>query len=1101
MRIRHFVGFVLAFSLSAGLVILATQPVQSTKLLIGDAEFSVAELSAIGKLVGTVGIVEPDGFLVISVAGNFESASKRLAALGVDFVLKGEARSVNPHSLSSVKNHVAYQKAKSELSGMEEKDGGFYEALAFYLERRVESDGQLDPERWLRGARFRANMAKWNPGGKRNFGPNGAWTNIGPYNMDAPYRTYFGVPPLSGRKSGLAYAPSNTNIIYAAGAGGGIFKSTDAGVTWTPKSDGWPFLQSNCVAVDPNDPNIVYAGTGDYFNGGFPFGLMKSTNGGNTWTNHGAATFGGGIITRILIDPANANTLICTVANANRGIYRSTDAGVTWTWVLDIGRSFQDLDVSADDGSGRTWWAVGGPNFLGGKIYKSSDGIAWNEVTSPSAANETALEIGCSKLTRNTVYLLATGAEQIYKTTDAGTTWLSVKNNFPSLGANYNWSQKSYDYFIGCGAANGQDVVYVGLITVAASANGGTTWADIGLTSTNQAKTHNDQHFFISHPTDLTKSLIGSDGGIFACTHDQVTNTATFTPLNAGICDEMNYDIAVHPTDMSRIMGGQQDNATAASRGNLASWDNLYAGDGCWCDFDKNNPGIHYTTSQGGGIYRYDSNDDPSPTGISPNWSAAFVTPLIVAGNGSELFTATTSNFQKYVSGTTWTQSAQNIGSTVTCLAAAPSNGSIIYTGASSGQVWRTPDEGITFTRIDTNLADAGVGAIAVTRSDPNNVLVAVGNSNGIYRCTDVTQVSPVWTHIGVGLPAVSINAIEMDPHFPNTIYVGTDVGCFYTTNAGTSWVNMTTAGLPNVDVRDLEINAAGTAMYAGTYGRGIWKVAIDQPTYAVSGRITQSAAGVSSVVVNFKQGAVTIATATTDGNGDYSANVAPGTYTLQPTHNDKLFFPSTKDVTLPPDAINQNFTAGNIGPVSLTFQYPVVYSDQSRQVTVGLNTTTPVNRIVNLSDNSLKLNTPLTMTVPAGQQNAIFFVYGVTVVADATVTVTATAQGLTVPNTIIVRAKPVLNAFNLALSTVKGGRGVTGSVTIDKPSVGQMALYLSSDNLPVSTISPTNTSYTNGVSSKSVYCRTFAVGSTQLVTFTATFYGSTITKQLTVTP
>ncbi|MEQ1934845.1 MAG: hypothetical protein ABL962_13380, partial [Fimbriimonadaceae bacterium] len=170
-------------------------------------------------------------------------------------------------------------------------------------------------------------------------------------------------------------------------------------------------------------------------------------------------------------------------------------------------------------------------------------------------------------------------------------------------------------------------------------------------------------------------------------------------------------------------------------------------------------------------------------------------------------------------------------------------------------------------------------------------------------------------------------------------------------------------------------------------------------------------------------------------------------------------------------------------------------------QGTVGLNTTSAVNRVVNLSDNSFKLTTPLTMTVPAGQQNANFFVYGVPVVVDTLVTVTANCQGINASNTITVRPKPALTIMNLALTTVKGGRGVTGNVSLDKPAIGTMALYLSSNTPSVAIITPTNTAMTNAVSTKNFYCKTFVVASTQLVTFTATFYGSTTTKQLTVTP
>lgn len=1089
-----------------------------TEVVVSDPDMSAEELVSVARQVGVARSVEPDGFLIVRARGSFESAQRRLQGLGIDYVFRASARDVIPTSLTSVSDHVAFQKAKKRMMESEEEDGeddvAFYEALKFYLERRVEADGEIDQDRWRRAATHREQMPKWRPKGKAALAPTGPWENIGPFGLDTPYRTYYGVPPLSGRKTHMAYAPSNTNIIYAVSGGSGIWKSEDGGTNWTPKSDGWQFLQGNCVAVDPLDPNIVYVGTGDYKQGGFSFGLMKSTNGGNTWTNYGAAEFGAGMLQKIVIDPTNRNTLVACVALGGdaRGIWRSTNAGVSWTQVQATGLSMTDLEISANSG-GRTWWCVAGSGVTGGRIYKSNDAITWTQVTSPSGSTETRMDVACSKVNRDTVYLLATGAEQVYKTTNAGASWVSVKNNFPngspSIGANYNWSQKTYDYHISTTKSGTNDVIMVGLITIAASFNGGTTWSDIGVTYTGSAKTHNDQHSFANHPTDDNTVLFGNDGGIWRCLLNPTAENATFTSLNNRISDEMFYAIALHPTNANRIMGGTQDNASPASRGNLAQWDNLYAGDGAWCAFDRNNPQIHYTSSQGLSVYRYTSDDDPSPTGISPNWNAAFIAPLIIAGDGSELFAATSSNLQKWTgSGSGWTQSAQNVGGggTVTYLAASPSNGSVIYTGANNGQVWRTPDEGGSFTRVDAGLPDSGVGAITVSLTDPNNVLVAVGNSGGLYRCTNTTAASPVWTSIsgsgGTALPSVPVNAIAFDPNDAGTIYAGTDVGLFISTDDGGSWANMNASGLPNVMVSDLEINQNKTHLYVGTYGRGIWRVAIEQESYSVTGWVRQNGTGIPNTSVRLMQGNTVVKTAIPDTNGNYTISAEVGSYTLVPFHNDKVFFPATRDITVPPAQTAQNFTAGNIGPVSISWQYqPVVYSDQGRQGTLGLNIATPIDRDITMSDNSFKLTSPVKVKVLAGQRTATFFVYGVTVTADTLAMVTASHEGLTASATITVRPKPALNAMTLAKSTIKGGIGVSGTVTINKPAIGPMGLTLESSNTSVATITPNPTAYYNGVSSKAFYCKTFPVGSTQVVTFTARFYGSTRTVNLTVTP
>lgn len=285
--------------------------------------------------------------------------------------------------------------------------------------------------------------------------------------------------------------------------------------------------------------------------------------------------------------------------------------------------------------------------------------------------------------------------------------------------------------------------------------------------------------------------------------------------------------------------------------------------------------------------------------------------------------------------------------------------------------------------------------------------------------------------------------------------------------------------------------------------GSNNWRTSIYSFSLAVpvSGWVRQNSVGVAGTTVQFLDGGGNVvASAVTNGSGDYTANVSPGTWTVKPIHNDKYFFPSTRTVTVPPTATAQNFTAANIGPHSIVFEFPVVYSDQSRRGTLGLNVETPVARTVTMSDNSFKLTSPVSVTVAAGQRLKEFFVYGVSVTADTLVTVTASHQGVTATGQITVRQKPALTGFTLA-DTVKGGRGVSGSVAIDKPAIGAMFLQLSSSNPAIATITPGNTAMPNGASSKAFYIKSFPVATTQNVTITAQFYGSTATKNLQVTP
>lgn len=368
---------------------------------------------------------------------------------------------------------------------------------------------------------------------------------------------------------------------------------------------------------------------------------------------------------------------------------------------------------------------------------------------------------------------------------------------------------------------------------------------------------------------------------------------------------------------------------------------------------------------------------------------------------------------------------------------------------AISQNVWG--DIGMIFTRSSSSItADLMYSArystdAAGTMGAPVLLENSAGNSYGLERWGDYFK-------------------MEVDPVDDTTFW-----GIGMTVNAGNNW---------------------RTSIYS-------WSLAVP-----VSGQIKQNSVGVPGVVVRVEDaGGNLITSATTDSNGDYSVNVGAGTWTLRPTHNDKLFFPSTKSVTTPPAASTQNFTAGNIGPISIVFEYgAVVYSDQSRRGVLGLNIETPVQRDIAMSDNSFKLTSPVKVTVPAGIRQKEFFVYGVTVTSDTLVTVTATHQGLTATGNITVRAKPVLTGFSLP-ATIKGGRGVTGTVSTDKPAIAPMKLDILSSDTGLATVSPSATSMPNGMSTKSFYVKTFPVATTQQVTITANFYGSTVTHNLSVTP
>lgn len=861
-----------------------TVSVSNDLLIVGQHGLTMDQA---GQIVATHGKIvrrDPSGFYVVQLRDGVDSRmAEREFAKRVKFVFKESYTKPDALNLDTVSGYLKYANARYEIqsgypaaeaANRGEKVGtGFYKALEFFLITRSDRNSNWDPKWMFDATQHRDKMppATWPSSG--GLAPNGTFQYVGPKNLDIPYTTYYGKRPLSGRKTGIAYAPSNPSIVYTTSAGGGVWKSVNGGNTWTGLSDSWTGLNTESVAIHPTDPNTVYVGTGDYE--GFPlltFGIMKTTNGGTTWTNQGQAQFGNSVVSKIVILPNSPNTLIVSTGRGGGGqgagdIWRSTDGGATWTATNAPAANWEEVVLGAPDGQGnRHLWAVGtNSGVAGGYLIRSTDnGATWSTMTPPTTASTpSAADIACSKLDPNTIYYLSVANNTIYKSTNAGTSWSNITAGFPAGSNNYNWSQDTYDYYIDCSTNGAADAVFVGLITVAYSPNGGNSWIDVGRTyGPSPINTHNDQHCWAVNPSNPAEFIIGNDGGVHRFVMSNFgTGAGTWTGLNADIFDTQFYEMIPHPTNDNVILGGTQDNASPAARGDLQNWGNLYAGDGAWPAFNLNNPAIHYTQSQGFSTYRYDTLTDTSPTSISVTGGGAFIAPLIAAGNGAEIFGAN-SRLQYYSgSGTSFTARTQVIAAGsypyVLDLERAPSNMDIIYTGSNDGQVWRTPDKGITFTRIDTGLDDRTIGALNAHWTNPNDLLVGfsgAGNFGHLWRCTNTTAGTPVWTNVSgsgaTGLPSSGVQAIERDPYQENTWYVGTDIGAFMTTDAGATWTRMNALGLPNTQVTGLHVNGTKTYLYASTFGRGIWRIPISPGGSSISGRITENGVNMNNVNV-----------------------------------------------------------------------------------------------------------------------------------------------------------------------------------------------------------------------------------------------------------
>ncbi len=843
-------------------------------------------LARIEKLAAPLGEIESrdsqwGAFVVRLRPGvSTESAKARLErARGVLFVRESDPH-VSPEDtdltcaasltrlLDELKARNADREAITKAKGLPplSKDQkiktGYYEAWLFWLHERSYPKNRIDYAAYDRAIRHREQMPAAFGAQEDGFG-GATWQYVGPRNLDIPYRTYYGLRPINGRVGALVVDPSNPTTLYMGGANGGLWKSTDSGVNWTPMTDGWQTIAISSVAVHPSDPQTIYVGTGDFHGSRiYSFGIMKTTDGGATWTNQGNSQFGTRAISSIQLDPENPQIVTITTGRSSGGtgfVWRSTNGGATWTNVLNTSANWCSSSIGARDANGDRAYYVSGSG-TGGNVWRSMNrGSSWTRLTTPaSAGSHSVIMVAASPSFPGTVYMVANADRKVFKSMDYGATWTDITAGFPNGNNNYFWSQSTYNWFLACSSKPGPvDVLYVGMIDAAQSPDGGATWRSIGgPTYVSTALTHNDQQSIQVDPTNPNVVYVGSDGGAYRYTFNPGTNNGTWSYLSANLGITMFYKCDLHPTSSTWLIGGTQDNATPVAVGDLANWENCGGGDGGFCAIDQNTPTTQYATAQNLYVYRT-TNAWTSQSVIAPNYGTdpvAFIAPITLDPNDSNfLYGATNYLYRRNNQTATWEnrvggQALSGTG-TVRFIAVAPGDPNRIYTSASDGQVWMTSNRGATWTQINTGspgLPNRVFNYISINPANKNDILLTCGGTGTghLWRCSNVTAPTRVWQDLSgsgpTGLPNVNTNTIRRDPFdFEGTLYVGNDLGAFVSEDGGASWANATwPLGLPNVQVNDLKVQLSSNTLYAATYGRGFWRIALPPIVYPSSAQV-----------------------------------------------------------------------------------------------------------------------------------------------------------------------------------------------------------------------------------------------------------------------
>ena len=642
---------------------------------------------------------------------------------------------------------------------------------------------------------------------------------------------------VSGRTTALAGDWAG-GVIYLGTAAGGLWKSFDDGQTWSQLFDAVGTMTVGAVAVDPNNANVVWAGTGDNVVGCesyFGLGIVRSLDGGLTWEQRNGsgantlqelATFA-----NVIVDPRNSDRLVvggrirqCGDGSGFAGgIYTTTDAGLNWTNALS-GR--QVYEIAQDPSVLDTYWAA-----TDNGIYKSvNNGDSWTLMNSSGLPNGGVgrCELAISPSDSSTVYALFASGPALWRTQDGGATWTQRTS-----GSNACDGQCWYNMVLRVHNTD-PDTLYRGTIRSFKSVDGGANWSDLTGGWGSGQKVHQDTHVMVMDPNNNDKFYVGTDGGLWKSEDAGVS----FSNLNGNTNSFLFYAIGVAADDPDLICGGAQDNSSVARSSSNVWGLQAVTGDGFTCHFNPQNSNYSYITSypSGGlpnvwrsttGAFGGYSDISSSGNGIIPNDRINWVTPYqIDPVNPNILYLGTHRIYRSDDFGSNWTQLGPDLTGSSGSLLNIDINRNFpdtVMTSSGSGRVWITHDGAQNWTNLTSGLPGRSVNDIASDPTSTDRAFAVVGgfNTSHVWEW----NAGSGWVAKDSGLPNVPHNTVLMLSS--EDIMVGNDVGVYRSFDGGDSWVPWMENLPQGLVVTDLKYNLLQNKVTAGTYGRGAWQTTL----------------------------------------------------------------------------------------------------------------------------------------------------------------------------------------------------------------------------------------------------------------------------------
>jgi photosystem II stability/assembly factor-like uncharacterized protein len=684
------------------------------------------------------------------------------------------------------------------------------------------------------------------------------WRQIGPFR--------------GGRVLAVAGVPGDPNTYYFGAVSGGIFKSTNGGLSWSPVFDHESTSSIGAIAVADSDHNVLYAGTGEAClrgNISYGDGVYKSTDAGQTWTNVGLKD--SRHIGAIIIDPRNPDIVLVAALghawgpNAERGVFRTADGGKTWQKVLYKDENTGAIDVVFDPNNSSIVYAAlwqvrrqpwyfnsGGP---GSGLYKSVDGgVTWKQLTGHGLPQGELGRIGVSVsgADSNRVYALIEAKQGgLYRSEDTGNTWTLVNGD-------HRYRQRAWYFTHVFADPKSVDTVYV-LNTGAFRSNDG------GKTFTLLPAPHGDHHGLWIDPSDPQRLLNSNDGGVTI----SMDGGKTWTQQNNQPTAQF-YHVAIDNHYPYRVYGAQQDNTTVAIASQSddgvigrQDWYPVGGGESGYISPDPKDPDVAYAGSDAATITRYDHSTNqlqdisPYPLDTSGNGAAnlkyrfQWTEPVMVSNYDSNvIYTASQYVMKTSDRGHSWSVISPDLtrndkskqrpsgGSitlditsveyydTVFALAESPLKQGTLWAGSDDGLIHLTRDDGKTWENVTPKDMPewSMVSIIEASHHDPGTAYAAIDRHKLddfnplIYKTHDYGK---TWTRINSGIPAGAyVHAVREDPEVKGLLYAGTETGVYFSIDDGAHWQSLQ-LNLPTAPIHDLAVK--NSDLVAATHGRSFW--------------------------------------------------------------------------------------------------------------------------------------------------------------------------------------------------------------------------------------------------------------------------------------